>query len=241
MRWPLQGNNPTDPQIWHCAPLVVVHPADGVVYAQSTDVEFRPDDASCRTGQARALTPAPNGWCPEMRVSQRIDEMVEPSVSMRARGGATLFGDDEEGFSFAWYIDRAADRFITQGSGERESRVTSPLTPDQIRGLTELEIDASRGTPVDADPLVVVEEDGFTPFAGPTQICLTHLPMPRVDEHGITLTQGERGEYLEIFVTAREAVETGRGGTVLSGIDRAGRHVTWYLDGAADEMTEALP
>ncbi len=97
--------------IWSCDPLVVADEEGKVIYAEKTDVEFDPDEASPTRGLAKALIRNADGEGPTIRVNQRFDEisMVFPNPS---RGGFTLMGEDLSGNGVTWYIDKAADIFL---------------------------------------------------------------------------------------------------------------------------------
>jgi hypothetical protein len=98
-------------QIWERDHLVVVHPDEGIVYAQATAVEFTPVDMSERTGLAVAMAANADGWRPDLLVEQRFDEHINVYM-LKHRAGITLIGSDSTGTPFTWYFAGAADRYL---------------------------------------------------------------------------------------------------------------------------------
>jgi hypothetical protein len=233
MRWFKREGASSEILVWSCVPLVIVDPNEGMVYAMNTQVEFQPDPENPQAGIAIAVTPAESGWIPSLRVSQRFDDPVAPYPGERTRGGSTLFGEDEEGFSFTWYINAAADRVILHDpEATPRSRVMSDARRQRILSMPLKDEDAER---LHASPLVIIEEDGGCPHSGPAEVAYQALEGSDAIAHCTVIGAG-----LELFVLDEHDVDGEPSGHVLNGIDRMGRWAAWYLDGAALKMTESL-
>jgi hypothetical protein len=105
------GESSEEVQVWHCDPLVVFQPEDGIVYAKRSEVEFTPDLGGF--GAAKATTSTVAGWQPEITITDWHDLPNTSIAPYKLRPGRILFGHDSEGIDFVWYIDRAADEFLT--------------------------------------------------------------------------------------------------------------------------------
>jgi len=98
-------------QIWECRPLVIFHDIDGVVFAANAEVEYRPSQEGY--GHAKSTTATPFGWHPEIE----IQAWQEPAFKLGIPGyqpprGRTLYGQDDEGDFFSWYIGHDATQFL---------------------------------------------------------------------------------------------------------------------------------
>lgn len=216
-----------------CVPLVILDPDEGVVYAKNTQIEFHPDPERPTHGLVVALTPADSGWTPSLRIVHRFDTPLSIHPGVRTRGGTTLIGEDDEGFSFTWYTNSVADRILLH----------TPKAQPQIRTLTEEKLTRILATNVDsippeaviADPLVVIMGDGDCPFLGRAEIVLRHVGTSELVSHVTVI-----GTDFELFVLNEQAHSKEGEGHILFGVDRLGRSATWYLDAAADTFTETL-
>jgi hypothetical protein len=112
--------DPLAPEIWDCDPLVVVGEDDEVAYAGRTRIQVQPlggdrynlESEEGRDGRLPELIDAERVVIPEMI---QLDSMIEYDVLTRGkRRGATFRGRDKEGAEFTWYINSAADAFLTQ-------------------------------------------------------------------------------------------------------------------------------
>ena len=103
---------PLDVQVWDCVPMIVVKEHEKVEYAHPTKVEFTPfppDNAFI--GHAIALTPGSDGVHPELSVSTR--QYIDNPIELAKRQGIILMGIDQNNETVEWYINGAADRFLT--------------------------------------------------------------------------------------------------------------------------------
>ncbi len=131
----LVAPDPLAAQIWNCDPLVVVDEDDVVAFAGRTRIECQPladgrFNLSSENGR--------DGWLPELVEAERIatpemvqlEAMAEYDVLTRGkRRGAAFLGKDPDGNEFTWYINSAADAYLT-GHSEAEENEEPPADPD---------------------------------------------------------------------------------------------------------------
>ena len=109
---------PLDVQIWDCNPLLILKADENVAYAQPTKIEFTPfDETSPTIGHAIALVPGKDGVCPEISITTR--QYIDNQIEMAKRQGIVLLGTDQNGETIEWFINGAADRFMTTPDPEQ--------------------------------------------------------------------------------------------------------------------------
>ncbi len=209
----------------------------GIVYAENTDVEFEPSDSREIEGKATVVKGDRSGWKPVLFVTHRQNLPVSIDLHIRSRGGFTLFGADETGRSFTWYIGAAADRVLVDRKLGGNYEADAPLIlPPELEDFRRQLAEADPGEGIDVNPLVVVDEEGVAEFSAPTQILFTRLKSKRPVAHVRSLT-GLEGNYPELFVLSEEDTAEG---WILIGVDGRGKTYNWYLDGAAEAYLEVL-
>lgn len=103
---------PLDVQVWDCVPLVVADSQGELAYGQETKLEFTPfDETANRVGHAIALKPNSKGTQPEIAIDTR--QYIDNPIELGRRQGIILTGTNQEGSYVTWYINGAADRFLT--------------------------------------------------------------------------------------------------------------------------------
>jgi len=126
---------PSDVQVWECNPLLVVNDKNDVVYGKATNLEFTPfESASTTIGHAVALTQASDGVSPEIAISTR--QYIDNPIEMSRRQGIILQGVDQNGYPVSWYINGAADRFLTTPDVEQleYDEETAKLLEEELAG-----------------------------------------------------------------------------------------------------------
>ena len=114
-------HKPGDVEVWTCDPLVVALNGTDITYAQKTNIEFTPKDSTDIVGTAIALTPDAKGVIPEITVVTRLYiDAPSPTPDFGRRQGIVLTGTDPLGEPISWYINGAADHFLTESSIEME-------------------------------------------------------------------------------------------------------------------------
>ena len=104
----------TDVQVWDCDPLVVVGANDEVAYARHTKIEFTPVESESIIAHAVAIPPASDGTRPEIVViSRQYIDMPADGFALSRRQGIILGGTDQYDLPVTWYINGAADHFLT--------------------------------------------------------------------------------------------------------------------------------
>ena len=107
-----------DVQIWDCDPLLVVDEHGAVAFSKRTKVEWHPSDGG--QGHLYCLTDR-DDWKPDLEIEHKlvINAQVRPAQGgIGSRPGVTLFGHDEAGKGYTWYINGAADEYLTDDGGK---------------------------------------------------------------------------------------------------------------------------
>jgi hypothetical protein len=127
-------NNPQDVQVWKCDPLVVTLGSSEVAYAHKTDLEFTPLDSPDLVGKAIAMTPDPEGIRPEITIISRLYiDAPSPTPRFARRQGIVLTGVDQFDEPVTWYVNGAADHFLTESSIDIEfDEETSKVLEEEI-------------------------------------------------------------------------------------------------------------
>lgn len=125
----LLNPDPLAPRIYHCRPLLIVHPKDGIVFHGDMDFEFTPSKPDGSEGYAQCLTPALEEWRPSLKVQVRYDTYFNPDPDVRTRGGFSLLGEDDNGEPFTWYVNRYADDYIV---ALNQGRMPTEIAPSEL-------------------------------------------------------------------------------------------------------------
>ncbi len=108
---------PLDVQIWDCVPLVVEGAPGQILYGQTTQIEFTPfGEQASLVGHAIALKANDLGVVPEISIDMR--QYIDNPIELGRRQGIILSGSDAAGVSVTWYINGAADRYLTSDAVE---------------------------------------------------------------------------------------------------------------------------
>jgi hypothetical protein len=121
--------DPMAPRIYHCDPLLIVHPDDGIVFHGPMEVEFTPSKPDGSEGHARCLAPAVEAWQPDLTVQVRYNTYFNPDPDVRTRGGFSWMGIDETGQPFTWYVNRYADDYIV---ALNQGQMPSEINPGEL-------------------------------------------------------------------------------------------------------------
>jgi hypothetical protein len=110
---------PLDVQIWYCDPLLVVIEGDEIKYGLKTKVEFTPFESETIIGHAIVETPGSDGLRPEIAIFSRqyIDAPSAAPDGTSRRQGLILMGNGKGEEPVTWFINGAADQFLTAPPG----------------------------------------------------------------------------------------------------------------------------
>jgi hypothetical protein len=112
--------DPMASELWDCDPLVVVDENDEIAFAARARVECRP------LSNGRFHLTSENGrddWLPKLVEAERFvplnvlqtESMIGYDLMTRGRRrGAAFRGKDAEGLEFTWYINDAADQYVSE-------------------------------------------------------------------------------------------------------------------------------
>lgn len=115
-------------EIWECDPLVITDLAGEVIFGGKCKIEFAPDDASRETGSALALGLELHGKDVKIEVEGRTPYLPAPTPGFffAIREGRTLWGHNDDGESFTWFINADADRALAQRAAGLRPGVVGP-------------------------------------------------------------------------------------------------------------------
>jgi hypothetical protein len=108
-------DQPFEVQIWECDPLVIEDDRGDVRFAARCKVEFTPADPADDTGFIKVVPSEEGQWTYSMEVDCREPPLpIVPNLPFYkgVREGRTLFGHDDEGTDFTWYVNEDAKRFL---------------------------------------------------------------------------------------------------------------------------------
>ena len=122
-------------QIWKCDPLVVANEGGDIVFAGRSVIEFTPDDLAENTGTA---------FAPDLMLDDKAFRIVVDAVGPRApspspgfyfalRDGRTLWGHDDAGNTFTWFVNADAERALREYDAGLKPGV---VLPDDIEPAT---------------------------------------------------------------------------------------------------------
>lgn len=213
-----ESPSPNFVEVWQCDPLLVVDENEEILYNARTDVEFTADDASGMQGGALALRPDASGFQPWLSVDGHL--AASPTIRNLYAGqreGFTVFGHDEEGRQFTWYIGQAAVEFIS-----RQHLPSSDLVA---------ETDALETF------IVIVDSVGYAVYSGNSWLTIS----ASVQEQYIHYLELEGTEYsLETVeeIAKRPYFWSRPDGWIYRGVSPSGKDQTWLVGSTARKAME---